>query len=128
MATQVRDDQEPNEIRKWAGRRRAAGIIGAVSLAFFGTTMAELDKPIYVVDDIVAGVIGLIVLLLYLVYRNKTSIGDMRKQANIFTTLLVVAYAVKFAWLFVELNDPDAMGDDVAAIFFLLAVILNRVM
>jgi hypothetical protein len=35
---------------------------------------------------------------------------------------------VKFAWLFVELNDPDAMGDDVAAIFFLLAVILNRVM
>jgi hypothetical protein len=90
--------------------------------------MAELDKPIYVVDDIVAGVIGLIVLLLYLVYRNKTSIGDMRKQTNIFTTLLVVAYAVKFAWLFVELNDPDAMGDDVAAIFFLLAVILNRVM
>jgi hypothetical protein len=129
MATQVRDDEETKEIRRWTGRRRAAGIIGGVSLAFFGTAMAEIaGNPIYTVDDFVAATIGLIVLLLYLAYRNKISIGDLRKQANIFTALLVVAFTVKFAWIFVELHDPDAMGDDMAAIYFLLAVILNRVM
>lgn len=100
--------------------------MGVIGLAFLGVAMAEMDPPIFVTDDVVAAILGIVTLLLYFVWRNKTSLGDLKKQTNIFTALLVVAFLVKSIWIFVEIGDPDAFGDDVPAVFFLVAVLVNR--
>ena len=131
MSEQQRPKLEEEEgnlsiARKWAGRRRAYGIIGAASLAFFPVLLAELDHPIYIIDDLGVAILGAIVLLVYLALRKKVSIANLRKQTNLFAALLIAAYALKFAWLFIEIGDPDASGDDMSAIFFLVAVIANR--
>ena len=117
---------EPSEIRLWAGRRRAAGIMGVIGLAFLGVVMSETDQMIFITDDVVAAVLGGITLLLYLAWRHKTSLADLKKHTDIFTGLLGVAFAVKVVWILVERGDPGAFGDDIPAVFFLIAVLANR--
>lgn len=41
---------------------------------------------------------------------------------------MALAFLVKTMWLFVEMGDLGAFGDDVTAIFFLVVVLLNRFM
>jgi len=120
--------EDTAEIRKWAGRRRAFGLLGALNLAFIGAGFAEMDNMIYTVDDFALVVLGVIVLLIYLAGRNKTSVGDMKRHTNIFFAILLVASIIKVAWLFIELGDVDAVGDDMSVWFFLAATIANRVL
>lgn len=119
---------ETSEIRRWAGRRRAAGIFGAVGVVFFGTILGELDHPIYITDEVVVGALGTATLLLYLTYRKRSGLSDLKRHTNIFTVLMAIAFAGKIAWYFVESGDPDAAGDDLGAIFFLVTILLNRFM
>jgi apolipoprotein N-acyltransferase len=116
------------EIRKWAGRRRAFGLLGALNLAFIGAGFAEMDHMTYTVDDFALAVLGVVVLLIYLAGRNKTSVGDMKRHTNIFFAILFVASIIKVAWLFIEMGDVDAVGDDMSVWFFLAATIANRVL
>lgn len=117
---------EPSEIRLWAGRRRAAGIMGVIGLAFLGVVTSETDQMIFITDDVVAAVLGGITLLLYLAWRHKTSLADLKKHTNVFTGLLVAAFALTAVWILVERGDPGAFGDDIPAVFFLIAVLANR--
>jgi len=113
-------------VRKWSGRRRAYGVVAATSLAFAPVLLNELDHPIFITDDLAVAVLGALVLVLYAFFRNRTLVTDQRRQTNLFAALLIIAYAIKFVWLFVEIADPDASGDDMSAIFFLAVVIANR--
>jgi hypothetical protein len=116
------------QIRKWASRRRGFGLLGAINLAFIGAGFAEMDNMTYTVDDFALVALGAVILLIYLAGRNKNSIADMRRQTNIFFAILLAASIIKVAWLFVELGDVDAVGDNMSVWFFLAATIANRVL
>jgi hypothetical protein len=99
--------------------------MAVIAISFSGVITTELDHPIFAIDDITATVLGALVLVLYLVWRKRDNLGDLKQDTNLFTAILGVAFLVKFIWLFVEIGDPDAFGDDATSIFFLVAVLLN---
>ena len=118
--------EESAQMRTWAARRRAAGIMGVVGLAYFGVLMSETDHMIFLTDDAVAAALGGVTLLLYLVWRHRTSLGDLKRHTDVFTGLLVFAFALKTVWILVESGDPGAFGDDIPAVFFVIALLVNR--
>jgi hypothetical protein len=120
------EEENLSLVRKWAGRRRAYGVIAGASLAFAPVLLSELDHPIFITDDVSVAILGAIVLILYSIFRNSTSLNGLKRHTNLFAALLILAYAIKFVWLFVEIGDPDASGDDMSAIFFLAVIIANR--
>ena len=115
--------------RRWAGRRRAYGLIAAVSLSFAPVGIGEFaDNPIFIADDFIVTGLAIFVLVAYFLWRKKVSVSDLKKQTNIFAIALIVAYVVKLVWLFVESSDPTDAGDEMPAIFFIVALLLNRFM
>lgn len=118
--------EETEELRRWAGRRRGYGVAAGLSVAFGLVVMEELDHPVFVIDDVLVLVVGLAILALYAAMRRASSVNDLKAQVNLFAAMLILAYAVKLAWIFVERGDPDAFGDDLSSIFLLITVIANR--
>jgi hypothetical protein len=126
MTQQQQREENLSLVRKWAGRRRGFGAIGGASLAFGPVLLSELDHSIYIVDDLLVAILGAAVLILYATLKNRVSLADLQRQTNLFCALLIVAYALKFVWFFVEIKDPDASGDDMSSMFFLVVVLANR--
>ena len=124
MAQQGAEDI--SHLRKWSGRRRSYGVIGAASLAFAPVFLSEEDHPIFITDDLSVALLGALVLIFYATFRKKYSLADLKGQTNLFAALLILAYAIKFVWLFLEIGDQDASGDDMSSIFFLAVVLANR--
>ncbi|MEM0117609.1 MAG: hypothetical protein QXX17_02635 [Conexivisphaerales archaeon] len=122
--------QQPAEdipaVRKWAGRRRALGVVGGLSLAFAPVIFSEMDHPLFTVDDLTVTILGAIILIVYLVLRNRTSLSSLKSQTNLFTAIALVGLIVKFAWIFVELGDPDAFGDDMSSLVLIIVILANR--
>lgn len=113
----------------WAGRRRAYGLIAAVSVGFLSSGIFEFaDNHIFIVDDLIVTGLGIFVLVAYFLWRKKVSVSDLKKQTNIFAVALIVAYVVNLVWVFVESSDAAHVGDEIIAIFFLVALLLNRFM
>lgn len=116
-------------IRSWAGKRRGTGIMAALAGGYIGAIMQEMDHVVYVVDDLVIGLVGAIVLILYLIWRKHGDVNSLKRDTNVFSALLLFALLIKIIWLFgVEIHDPDAIGDDIPSIYFLIVVLLNRFM
>ncbi len=106
--------------------RRGFGLAAGATLAFLLVIAAEMDHPLFLVDDTVAGILGAIVLAIYFVKRKETSVSALKSQSNLFFGLLLVAYVVKLVWIGIEMGDPDAVGDDYSSIVFIIVLIANR--
>ncbi len=118
--------EDSSQVRRYSGMRRGFGLAAGATLAFLLVIAAEMDHPLFLVDDTVAGILGAIVLVIYFVKRKEISVSALKSQSNLFFGLLLVAYVVKLVWIGIEMGDPDAVGDDYSSIVFIIVLIANR--
>ncbi|MCL4342546.1 MAG: hypothetical protein M1267_01665 [Candidatus Thermoplasmatota archaeon] len=127
MTTQS-GNEDMVQIERFKGMRRAYGLAAGASLAFLMVILAEMDNPVFAVDDAVVGLMGIAVLVILFLKRNDLSLPSLKWQSNLFFILLLIGYLVVLAWVPIELGDPDAVGDDFSSIFFIAVIVANRLL
>jgi amino acid permease len=118
---------EKKKLAKELSRRRLSIIGYATALvASIFTITGEDDIFLHALDDYAIVTLSIVALILFLVWRKKDSLADLKRLNNISLVIaLVLLVFVIFAFT-QEINDAEDFGDDPAQLIFLILLIVNR--
>ena len=120
-------DEAGAELAIWRRRGAIFLFLGVIALVFGATIGEEISNGLFVVDDFVVLIIGIVLIALWATrLRGSSTIPQLESAANVTIVLLVVALAAKIFGAIVERNSPDDFGDEIPAIYILLVAIGSR--
>ena len=128
MGNQASTGATPEKsVLKEHGRRRVFVFFwGFVIVAISGVITEEMDMTLHVADDYVDIIAAVIVLALYLMWRNKTALADLKKANNIATVFAVVLVLATIFAITQEIGDPTDFGNEIPTLFFGVFMLVNR--
>lgn len=118
---------DENTLRRELGRRRVFIFVTAFLLvALGGIIREESDIFLYALDEYVMLVVVVVAAVLFVVWRKKQTLPELRKLHNIVTVLFIIALVFKVAAIFIEANDPEDFGDEIPIFILLVLTLVNR--
>ncbi|BCS93600.1 MAG: hypothetical protein MjAS7_2208 [Metallosphaera javensis (ex Sakai et al. 2022)] len=110
--------------------KRRVALIGGVFCFIFGIAgfLEELNGGLLEsLDDFIFLAIGIIIIILFLIYRNTFTNRDLNRFLNVTTLLLVLGLVFKLLAIgALEARDLSALGDDYPSVILILLVIIYR--
>jgi len=124
----TQEDNESKIYTKLMQKRAVAIFLGFLFLVFGTDIPTEMDHPIFIMDEIVALALSVILLfsMLYL-YRNKNTVEDLKRSMNIYLAVVIIFLAFKLlAATVIEAGDPDAVGNDIPSVIIGIMALIAR--
>lgn len=118
---------EKKRLAKELSRRRLSVIGYATALvATIFTVTEEDDIFLHAIDDYAIVTLAIVALIIFLVWRKKESLGDLKRLNNISLVIAVVLLVFVIFAFTQEINDVNDFADDPAQLIFLILLIVNR--
>jgi len=118
---------ENRNLAREIARRRVAFVGAFLSLVFGFTITEEIsDSVLYIADDAALLLLGIVIIVLFLLYRNKINEMDLKRFNNIAAIIFAIGLIIKIFAIVIEAADPDALGDDIPSVIIFLVFLLNR--
>lgn len=113
--------------RRELGRRRVYIFVSAfLLLALGGIINEEADIFLHALDEYVIFALVVIAAILFVIWRKKQSLSELKKQHNIIAVLFVVALLFKIFAIYVEASDPEDFGNEIPIFILLILTLVNR--
>ena len=113
-------------VRELSRRRVFVFVSVFLVVAGVGIILEESDIFLHAIDDYAMVVVAIIALLGFALWRNRHSLGELRKQNNIFAALFVVALVFKLYGVMTEISDAMDFGDEIPLLIAFVLTIANR--
>ena len=113
-------------VREISRRRVFIFVSVFLVLGGVGTILEESDMFLHAIDDYAMVALAIIALLGFVMWRNKLSLAELRRQNNILTALFVVALIFKVYGAMVEMGDASDFGDEIPLLIAFVLTIANR--
>ncbi len=118
---------EEKTLRRELGRRRVYIFVSAwLLLALGGVINEESDIFLHALDEYVIFALAVIAAILFVIWRKKQSLPELKKQHNIIWILFVVALVFKIYGIYVEAGDPEDFGNEIPIFILLILTLVNR--
>ncbi len=118
---------EEKALTREFGRRRVYIFVSAwLLLALGGVINEESDIFLHALDEYVIFALVVIAAILFVIWRKKQSLSELKKQHNIIWILFVVALVFKVYAIYVEAADPTDFGNEIPIFILLILTLVNR--
>jgi dolichyl-phosphate-mannose--protein O-mannosyl transferase len=118
---------EEKTLRRELGRRRVYIFVSAwLLLALGGVINEESYIFLHALDEYVIFAIVIVAVLLFVLWRKKQSLPELKKQHKIIWILFAVALVFKIYAIYVEAGDPEDFGNEIPIFILLILTLVNR--
>jgi hypothetical protein len=116
------------ELRHQLARRRVFVFFFAFTLvALLPTMLGESDQLTHIADDVILVALAIIALAIIGAWWRRDTVAGLQQTHNAVLTLLIIALIVQIGAIYIERNDPSDFGNEIPSLFFILAMIINRI-